>query len=395
METPQLITAISYWVLIVLWTIILFIYAKYLKHSKRSFVIIVPLLTILSIDALRTLFESVFFGLYFNSMFGVLPKGIHNFLSDPRLILVPKLLNIVAGVLVLVIMVKRWLPREIEDIEKRKQQEQLLIQQSKMAAMGEMLNAIAHQWKQPLNAIGIVVQDIEDAYENNELDRDYINDTIKTTMDQIQYMNYTINDFMDFVKPSKQKVAFKINRAVINAISLVYKMLGKSNIDIKFKCDYDCKNTEALPGSVLLETGMEGMLCEPELVSYGYPNEFKQVLINIINNARDAIKDRQSDGKLPLDEKGFIEIVLSTNNNKAILEIRDNGKGIAEDKIDSIFDMYYTDKPKGHGTGIGLYLARTIIETNMDGKIYARNSSTKSNSNGAVFTIELNLLNTK
>ncbi len=378
MNYIQIFTSISYWILIVLWSIILVVYIKYLTYSGKKVAIIVPLLAILSIDALRTLFESLFFGLYFTSKFGFISETIYNRLSDPGLIMIPKLVNIVTAALVLLIIFKRWLPREIAEIEKRNQQEKLLIQQSKMAAMGEMIGVVAHQWRQPLNAINIIIQDMKDAHEYGDLDDKYISETVKDTMDQVAFMSQTIDDFRDFFKPSKEKIPFNLNSAVKDVLILIYTQLKKLDIAVEMKCTYE--------GAIKQQpTGDNGeiCICKPELIAIGYPNELKQVILNIVTNAKDAIIRTRKQGVIEVEEMGLIVIEIANDNDTAIIRIRDNGGGISKEIINKIFNPYFTTKGN-EGTGIGLYVSRVIIENNMGGRLGVENAE-----KGAMFTIKL------
>ncbi|MBF0537294.1 MAG: PAS domain S-box protein [Nitrospirae bacterium] len=246
-----------------------------------------------------------------------------------------------------------------QEIEKAQSQQQILIQQSKMAAMGEMIGLIAHQWKQPLNAVSIVVQDLKDAYNCGELDKDYIKRTVDLTMSQIQFMAKTIDDFKNFFKPSKKKVMFDVRNTIDELISMFVKIFRKNSIDIHVKAQQDLR-----------------------LFADGYPNEFKQVILNILNNSRDAITlRRNTDARI----QGRIDIQLSNNETRDqfIVSITDNGGGIPEDIMERIFDPYFTTK-ESEGTGIGLYMSKTIIETNMGGQLTVRNID-----GGAEFTIAL------
>ncbi|MEO5359998.1 MAG: PAS domain S-box protein [Nitrospirota bacterium] len=244
-----------------------------------------------------------------------------------------------------------------EETKKRRQSEQILIQQSKMASMGEMLGLIAHQWRQPLNAIGLIVQDIKEAYTYGELDQTYINNTVETTMKHVKFMSVTIDDFKDFLKPSKEKVRFNVKTSIEELLSMFAQMYKKNDVDISIMTEQDTL-----------------------LYADGYPNEFKQVVLNILNNAKDAIT------KPCL--QGLIEINIANNEerDKIILSIRDNGGGIPEDIIGKIFEPYYTTKGNA-GTGLGLYMSKTIIETNMGGTLTVSNTD-----GGAEFTISLDVM---
>ncbi|KWT74904.1 PAS domain-containing protein [Candidatus Magnetominusculus xianensis] len=246
----------------------------------------------------------------------------------------------------------------VEETQKRRQNEQMLIQQSKMAAMGEMLGLIAHQWRQPLNAIALTVQDMKDAYAYGELNEEYIERTVDMTIVQTSFMSKTINDFRDFFKPSKEKSKFDVKTAIEELLSMFGTLFKKSDLEISLRADQGAG-----------------------LITLGYPNEFKQVILNILNNASDAVVlKRQSDTSL----QGLIEIAIGTEKDKVIVSIRDNGGGIPENLMERIFENYYTTKDKG--SGIGLYMSKTIIETNMGGSLTARNVDA-----GAEFLITLAL----
>ncbi|MBF0487694.1 MAG: PAS domain S-box protein [Nitrospirae bacterium] len=248
-----------------------------------------------------------------------------------------------------------------EETQKRRQQEQMLIQQSKMAAMGEMIGLIAHQWRQPLNAIGMVVQDIKEAYNYGELNEKYIQETVDTTMNQVYFMSKTIEDFKDFFKPSKKKVRFDVKTAIQELLSMFEQMFKKNDVDIFMRIAQDAV-----------------------LITEGYPNEFKQVILNIMNNAKDAITSKRESGDA-IQGRIDINIINNVERNKIIISIKDNGGGIPEHIINNIFDPYYTTKGE-KGTGIGLYMSKTIIETNMGGSLEVSNVD-----GGAEFVIELGI----
>ncbi|WP_420263755.1 PAS domain-containing protein [Candidatus Magnetominusculus dajiuhuensis] len=247
----------------------------------------------------------------------------------------------------------------VEETQKRRQHEQMLIQQSKMAAMGEMISMISHQWRQPLNAIGMTVQDINEAYNFGELNADYIKNTVDTTMNQVHFMSKTIDDFKDFFKPSKAKVKFNVKTTIEELLSMFEQMFKKSDVDISIR------------------TGQDTIL-----ITDGYPNEFKHVILNIINNAKDAITSKRDDGEM-IQGRIDINIINNTEIDKIIISIKDNGGGIPEHIINNIFDPYYTTKGE-KGTGIGLYMSKTIIETNMGGSLEVSNVD-----GGAEFVITL------
>ncbi|QWR76912.1 sensor histidine kinase [Candidatus Magnetomonas plexicatena] len=251
-----------------------------------------------------------------------------------------------------------------EETTKHRQKEQMLMQQSKMASMGEMIGLIAHQWKQPLNAVTLNVQDFKEAYIHGELDDKYISETVDSTMRQIEFMAKTIDDFRNFFIPSKRKVKFDVKSAIEELLSMFIHIYHRHDVDVTLTVQ---------PDTLLL--------------TEGYPNEFKQVVLNIMNNSKDAIKSRRNSD---ISISGVIEINIANNEDKSkvIISLKDYGGGIADDVIDNIFEPYFTTKGT-EGTGIGLYMSKTIIETNMGGSLTVHNVD-----GGAEFVISLAAMET-
>ncbi len=237
-----------------------------------------------------------------------------------------------------------------EGVRQLREKDHMLITQSRQAAMGEMIGNIAHQWRQPLTSIAMMIQNIQDAAKYGELDKKYLDEKIKRIMEVISYMSKTIDDFRNFFKPSNGKQAFNICDTLDYALSFIRPSFVHNNILIETQCD---KN-------VVLE---------------GYPNEFAQVLLNILNNAKEVLVERGIG-------QPRVYIHLKKTFDKITLAIGDNGGGIDPDILDKIFEPYFTTKEMG--TGLGLYMSKMIIEKNMNGKLYAQNTS-----DGTEFIIEL------
>ncbi|HRM35316.1 MAG TPA: ABC transporter substrate binding protein [Aliarcobacter cryaerophilus] len=244
----------------------------------------------------------------------------------------------------------------MDDMTERTQQRQFLIQQSKLAEMGDMIAAIAHQWNEPLVELSALVQDIETSYLLNELKDNDVKSFVNDSMVQIKYMSKTLSDFRNFLKPSTKKVLFSISKALNEINEIIGKQVFYSNINMNF--NYKNKNEE--------------------LLIYGYENEFKQVLLNIINNAKNKIVEKN----LPLNKKGEININIQRCENCNMIEIIDDAGAIDEKIINSIFEPYFTTKE--NGMGLGLYMAKIIIEDKMKGTISVRNDK-----NCVIFTIKL------
>lgn len=243
----------------------------------------------------------------------------------------------------------------MDDITERVQQKQFLIQQSKLAEMGDMVAAIAHQWNEPLVELSAQIQDIQTSYLLNELKDCQVEEFVNDSMVQIKYMSRTLSDFRNFLKPSTKKVIFPIKKALDEINEIIGKQVFYSNINMKFN-----------------------YLDDEELVVYGYENEFKQVLLNLINNAKTKIIENS----LKENSKGNIIINISKSKDYNKIEIIDDGGKIDEKIISSIFEPYFTTKKDG--TGIGLYMAKVIVEDKMQGKIKVKNIG-----NSVVFTIKV------
>jgi len=223
-----------------------------------------------------------------------------------------------------------------------------LQQQSKLASMGEMIGAIAHQWRQPLNELSIAIQNLKYDYEDGEIDEKYLDDFIHSTKQVIKFMSDTIDDFRNFYRLDKTKELFNVKESVETTISIQKAQLDNNNIEIE--------------------------LIGEDFEVNGYKNEFGQVLLNLINNAKDVLLENKVENA---------KIVIELKDNTLIL--RDNGGGIPEEILDRIFEPYFTTKEQGKGTGMGLYMSKMIIEENIKAKLSVANVA-----GGAEFRIDFN-----
>jgi len=264
-----------------------------------------------------------------------------------RIFIATILLTLLAGILTW------WTLRHQLQIEAERQKErEALIQSSKMAELGNMLGAIIHQWKQPLNTIAIDIQDIKYAFKNGELDTKAIDEFVSSVMGRINFMSKTADDFRDFYKPSKERKAFSIVMQINSVIEMLKKQLSLNSIS-------------------LTVDGDESLYVD------GFASEFKQVILNIINNSIDVFEERQIKNRI-------IEIKVAQHGENTVLTISDNAGGIPVDLLpQKLFEPFASTKGD-KGTGIGLSLSRTIIEESMHGKLSAENIG-----DGAHFTIEL------
>jgi len=244
--------------------------------------------------------------------------------------------------------------RIVLEIKERTKQEQLLIQQSKLASMGNMIGNIAHQWRQPLSEINAILMNLQVKKEHADLSDEYFEQSIEECDIILSHMSNTISDFQNFFKPSKEKSLFDLKIECKNASFIIESSLKYNNIDFQLDIEQDCEVD-------------------------GYPREFSQAILNILSNAKDVLVERKI-------ENPYIKLTLKKGNKYALVKIEDNGGGIKEKMIERIFEPYFTTKHARQGTGIGLYMSKVIIEENMHGYIKASNTQ-----EGALFSIKLPL----
>ncbi len=247
---------------------------------------------------------------------------------------------------------KETLEERVEtETRNRIEKEKMLEQQAKMAAMGEMMDAVAHQWKQPLNALMMLSELLKIDFKAGSVDQAYIDDLTRTTEQQIDHMVHTLNEFRTFFRPDKEPEPFGLKRCIQSVLFLVRDEFLKHNIAIHVE-----------------NAG--------EVIVNGTENEFKHLILNIINNAKDAFVER---GVKARD----ITIRFRHNGTGTLLEIEDNAGGIPETVIGDIFKPNVTTKPEGQGTGIGLYMSAQIAQK-LHGSLSVRNTG-----QGALFTLSL------
>ena len=240
----------------------------------------------------------------------------------------------------------------IHAVEELRKKERLLIQQSRLAAMGEMLGNISHQWRQPLNVLGLTFQELGLAYKHGNFSPELLYGNLAKAMEIIQHMSQTINVFQDYLKPNKEKSLFDVNQIIAKTVSLIEDNFKNQGIAID-----------------IVATG------EPQI--NGFPNEYGQVLLNLLMNARDTFQERAV-------AEARITVCSWVEGERAVTTITDNAGGIKEEILDKIFDAYFTTKELGKGIGVGLFMSKNIIEKNMGGRLSVRNVN-----GGAEFKIEV------
>lgn len=263
-----------------------------------------------------------------------------------------------------------------EQIEQSRKKDQIMYQQARLASMGEMIQNIAHQWRQPLNSLIILIQNFKLKYDNGTLSKDIVQAQTQDALRIANNMSDTIENFRNFFQPHIKKKNFFICASIKDSIALIKPTLEQNNIQVFFEYEEDIE-------------------------IFGYENAFSQIVLNIIKNAQDALTQCALDFKqdsmhdLAQDssdfdtQSGIIQITLSRNSHCALAQstqasktadcaqicIMDNGGGIKIPQIDKIFEPYFTTKHKSIGTGIGLYMAKQIIEKQMGGCIEVANSA--------------------
>ncbi|GAC1447429.1 MAG: hypothetical protein PVSMB11_08780 [Desulfuromonadaceae bacterium] len=242
--------------------------------------------------------------------------------------------------------------RVVQAVDELRQKDQMLILQDRRAIMGEMINNIAHQWRQPLNTLGLLIQLVPLYCDSGESSTGVLKENSGKCMKLIQHMSRTVDDFRNFFRSDKEKVTFSVNKVIEHTLSLIEKSFELQRI------------------SIALQT-------EDDPMVNGYPNEYSQVLLNILMNARDALVEQNI-------EDARIAIQSFAEGDTTVVTITDNAGGISDMIIDRLFDPYFTTKRADKGSGIGLFMSKTIIEKNMGGKLTVHNTGS-----GAEFRIEV------
>ncbi len=242
--------------------------------------------------------------------------------------------------------------RVAEETRKCREKDYLLIQQSRQAEMGDMINIIAHQWRQPLNVIGLYAQVLAESSRNGHLDEATLENTVKQILDILMHMSQTIDDFRNFLKPDKEMRQFNVKETIARTYALISASFRSQDIIVEIAGDDDLSLT-------------------------GYANEYAQVVMNILNNAKDALQDRNV-------EKPRIGIMIAREGTRAVVTISDNAGGIDDGLQERIFEPYFTTGKDRTWSGIGLYMSRNIIENSMQGCLTVRNTGA-----GAEFRIEV------
>lgn len=240
------------------------------------------------------------------------------------------------------------------EVEKNIAKDRIMAHQARLAAMGEMLRNIAHQWRQPLNNVSLIIQNLQIEFDEDVLTAALCREYVQECLSSLVYMSRTIDNFQAFYQPDSGLELFYPYLAATEAISLVREELEFHGITVT-------------------------LVNECDSTVNGYKRAFSQVLLNLIQNAKEVILLRHPPASC-------VEIICSQKGESALVTVKDNGGGIPAEIMDKIFDPYFTTKFMSQGTGVGLYMSKMIIEKHMGGRI-----SVTNNSAGAEVTIELPL----
>ncbi|OCL82112.1 sensor histidine kinase [Arcobacter porcinus] len=242
-----------------------------------------------------------------------------------------------------------------QEVAKNRKKDIIMFQQARLASLGEMLNNIAHQWRQPLGSISMIIQSFRTKQKLNKLTDDFIEQKTKDALLLAQNMSNTLDDFKNFFDPNRQKIRFFIEDCILQSIELSKYSLSKENIKIKLNIK---QNIEL----------------------YSYYNELSHVILNILSNSKDALASLEN------KDDRIIKIITKAYKKYLIINILDNGGGVPKEILPKIFEPYFTTKYKSAGTGIGLYMSKMIIDKHLKGKINCKNINQFHKGNEYTFT---------
>lgn len=248
------------------------------------------------------------------------------------------------------------------EVEQNQQKDLFIYQQARLASMGEMIHNIAHQWRQPLNSLALLIQSFKAKYDRGKLDSQFLNEQTEYGLKIAKNMSETIESFSNFFRPNKEKNYFSLQSAILDSLELIKTVLSDENIQIELKSTQDYK-------------------------ILGYENAFTQVIFVLVNNAIDAFKAREiSIRRITISIQTFQDTETSIN-----IQIQDNAGGILLQDINKIFEPYFTTKHKSAGTGIGLYMAKQIVEKQFYGTMSVSNVAFSEGKiyNGTLFSINI------
>jgi PAS domain S-box-containing protein len=240
-----------------------------------------------------------------------------------------------------------------KEVNNSRDKDQKMIEQSRLAQMGEMISMIAHQWRQPLTAISATTNNLMFKIMLDDVDKKFFKTELDLIAEYTQHLSKTIDDFKDFFKDNKLKETVALTPIIRDTLDIMEASIRNKNIEI-----------------------ITDLQCEDEITTY--PSEIKQVVLNLLKNAEDALLEKE------ILEPTIIISSRTIDENTLEISVQDNAKGIPINILDKLFEPYFSTKKEKDGTGLGLYMSKTIIEKHCGGKIIATNRD-----NGALFKIQL------
>lgn len=279
-------------------------------------------------------------------------KNLHNYLEENISLKTKELRNLNDS---LELRIKK-------EVENSRKKDNIMFQQARLASLGEMLQNIAHQWRQPLGSLMMIIQSFESKFIAGKLTEEFVTTRVKDAQMLSQNMSDTLEDFRTFFNPNKSKKAFFIKDVIQKAIDLSKYQLEKEEITLE-------------------------LFIKDNIEVFGFKNELIHVLLNLIGNSKDILATKS---ELP---KKIIHIIAKQSSESIYVNVVDNGGGIKNDIIPKVFDPYFTTKHKSVGTGIGLYMSKQMVEKHMRGKITCKNIRHKLGTRHffacTMFTIEI------
>lgn len=249
-----------------------------------------------------------------------------------------------------------------KEVENSRKKDNIMFQQARLASLGEMLQNIAHQWRQPLGSLMMIIQSFESKFFAKKLTEEFVTTRVADAQMLSQNMSDTLEDFRTFFNPNKSKKEFSLKEVIQKSIELSKYQLEREEITLNF-------------------------FLKEDLRVFGFKNELIHVLLNLIGNSKDVLASKT---ELP---QRIIHIIAKENEQAIYINVIDNGGGIKSDIIPKVFDPYFTTKHKSVGTGIGLFMSKQMVEKHMDGKITCKNIRHKLNTTKlwscAMFTITI------
>jgi two-component system C4-dicarboxylate transport sensor histidine kinase DctB len=259
-------------------------------------------------------------------------KNLHNYLEESILKKTKELVSLNSSLET----------RIHKEVENSRRKDNIMFQQARMASLGEMLQNIAHQWRQPLGSLMMIIQSFESKFLAGKLNEAFISSRVNDAQLLSQNMSDTLEDFRTFFNPNRAKRAFSIKEVIQKSIDLSKYQLEKEEIDL-------------------------ALMMRQDLEVFGFKNELIHVLLNLIGNSKDILSTKTE------QKKKIIHIIAKEAKETIFINVIDNGGGIKSDIIPKVFDPYFTTKHKSVGTGIGLYMSKQMVEKHMSGKITVKN----------------------